>query len=240
MYRELVFGFLFDQQIDECQSLWLIVRFRQQSAIAIEIISRVRMTHGTPLTLNPSVESVAQQASARKAAPSTICAALHPAPRIISSSCRSRGRLDATFGTPLPVWTRKWVPIGEPGSREALANFVAHLFAESLPARRPILLVDIEAVEDVEILEDRMAIACHGQDAKQFVRWFAGAGHFPSADGVGAIGRRKGAELCHVGGRQRSSDRVTEILAKLFQFRACHGGCSLSGGGRRNSRAVAD
>jgi hypothetical protein len=109
-------------------------------------------------------------------------------------------------------------------SGQPLANFVAHLFAEGFPAGRPLLLIDIPPIEDVEIFQDRMAIARHGQNVKQFVRRTAGAGYFPTADGVGAIARRKAAEPCHVGSGQRPADRVSEILAKLFQFRACHGG----------------
>ena len=35
------------------------------------------------------------------------------------------------------------------------------------------------------------------------------------------------AQFCHVGGRQGPADRVAEVLTKLFQFRACHGGCFL-------------
>jgi len=38
---EFVLGFFVDQQIDQSQPLWLIVRFGQQSAIAIKIESSV-------------------------------------------------------------------------------------------------------------------------------------------------------------------------------------------------------
>ncbi len=38
-------------------------------------------------------------------------------------------------------------------SAEARANFVAHFFAESFPARGPFAFVDVEAVEDVKIFQ---------------------------------------------------------------------------------------
>lgn len=115
------------------------------------------------------------------------------------------------------------------GSRsgEALADFVTHLFAKSFPAGGPLLLIDIPPVEDVEIFQDRMAIAGHGQNEKEFACRSAGAGHFPSAYCVGAIAPFKPTKLCHVGGGQRPADCLTEILAKLFQFRACHECCFL-------------
>jgi hypothetical protein len=105
---------------------------------------------------------------------------------------------------------------------EPAPDLVAHVLAESLPARGAILLVDIEAVEDVEVFEDRISIACHRQYAKQLGRRPAGAFDFPFAYRVGAVARRKAAQLCHVGSRQASADRMTEILANLFQLRAGH------------------
>jgi hypothetical protein len=118
------------------------------------------------------------------------------------------------------------VSVREAGSHsgKALANFVAHLFAESLPARRPVLLIDVPPIEDVEVFQDRMAIAGHGQDVKELARGPTGTRHFPSADGVGAVAAFKPAKLSHVGRRHWLADRITQILAKLLQFRACHGG----------------
>ena len=99
---------------------------------------------------------------------------------------------------------------------EALANFVAHLFAKCFPAGRSFLLGDIAPIEDVEIFQDRVTIARHRQNAQEFGGRSAGAGHFPSADGVGAIARRKAAKLCHIGGGQRSADRVSRSLRSCF------------------------
>jgi len=76
--------------------------------------------------------------------------------------------------------------------------------------------------EDVEIFKDRVTVACHRQDAKQFGRRPAGAGDFPSAHRVGAVAGREAAQPCHFGGGQASANRVTEIRAKLFQFGAGH------------------
>ena len=81
----------------------------------------------------------------------------------------------------------------EGGSAEALTNLVAHLFAELLPARRPFRFGDVEAVEHVEIFQDRVVVAGHCQDTKQFGRRPAGAGDFPPPDGVAAIGGREAA-----------------------------------------------
>jgi hypothetical protein len=51
------------------------------------------------------------------------------------------------------------------GPIEATANFVAHLLAEFLSARRSFLLGDIESIEDVKIFDNRVTIARHGKDA---------------------------------------------------------------------------
>ena len=101
------------------------------------------------------------------------------------------------------------------GSAETPAYLVPHLFTEGFPARRSFFLVDIEAVEDVEVFQDRVTIASHRQDAKQFGRRPAGAGDFPSAYRVGAVAGREAAQLRHVGRGQASADRVAEIPAKL-------------------------
>jgi len=101
-------------------------------------------------------------------------------------------------------------------SAEAAADLVPHILAEGFSARGSVFLVDIEAVEDVEIFKDRISVACHRQYAKQFTRRPARAFDFPSAYGVGAVARGEAAQLRHVGGRQASADRMTEILAKLF------------------------
>jgi hypothetical protein len=67
-----------------------------------------------------------------------------------------------------------------------------------------------------------MAIAGHGQNAKELARRAAGAHYLPPAYRVGGIAPLEPAKPGHVGSGQRPADRVTEILAKLFQFRACH------------------
>jgi hypothetical protein len=108
-------------------------------------------------------------------------------------------------------------------SAEPPPHLIAHLRAEFGPARRPFLLVDIEAVEDVEIFQDRVTIAGHRQDAEQFARRPARAADFPAADHVGAVAGGKPAQPRHVGRRQAFADGVAEILAKLFQFVARHG-----------------
>ena len=110
---------------------------------------------------------------------------------------------------------------------EALANFVAHLFAEFLPARRSFSFRNIESIKYVKIFQDRITVAGHGQDAKEFVRRSAGTGDLPSAYGVGTAARGQATKLRHIRTRQRPADGVAEILAKLFQFRAGHCGYSL-------------
>jgi len=131
---------------------------------------------------------------------------------------------------PVLSLTQPHVP---PGTRsfETLANFIAHLFAEFLPACRSFCFRNIESIKYVEIFQDRITIAGHGQDAKEFVGRSAGAGDLPSAYGVGTTARCQAAKPRHVGGRQRPADGVAEVLAKLFQFRAGHPGYSLVGCG---------
>src|ERR1700687_763666 len=115
-----------------------------------------------------------------------------------------------------------WTSSHHASSAETLANLVAHLFTELLPPRRSFFLADIEPVEDVEILQDRVTIACHRQDAQQFARRPAGAADFPSAYRVGAAAGGEAAKFRHVGRRQALADRLTEIRAQLFQFGARH------------------
>src|SRR5229473_7580931 len=105
---------------------------------------------------------------------------------------------------------------------ETPANFVAHVFAEFCPAGRPVFFADIEPVEDVEIFKDRVTIAGHRQDAKQFTRGPAGAGDFPSTYGVAATCWREAAELRHVASRQGAANRLAKVLAKFSQFGAGH------------------
>lgn len=108
-------------------------------------------------------------------------------------------------------------------SVEASANLVAHLLAELLPPRRPLLFGDIKAVEDIEIVENGITVAGHCQNTKQFAGRSGGTGDFPSANGIGAgLARREAAQLGHVGGRERSTDRLAEIVAQLSKFRAGH------------------
>jgi hypothetical protein len=107
-------------------------------------------------------------------------------------------------------------------SAETPANLIPHHLAKRFPARGSVLLVDIEPVEDVEIFQDRVTVAGHRQDAKQFGRRPAGTGYFPSADRIGAVARCEATQLRHIGGGQASAYRGTEILAKPFQFGARH------------------
>ena len=113
-------------------------------------------------------------------------------------------------------------------SAEAAADLVPHLLAEGFPAGRSLGLGDIVPVEDVEVVEDRMTVAGHRQNAKLFGDLFAGTGDFPSANHVGAGFRRKTAQSGHIGYRQRPADGITEIRAKPFQFMAGHGENQLS------------
>jgi len=101
-------------------------------------------------------------------------------------------------------------------SAKAAADLVPHVLAEGFSARGPVFLVDIEAVEDVEIFKDRISIACHRQYAKEFARRSARAFDLPSAYRVGAVADGEATQLRHVGRGQASADRMTEILAKLF------------------------
>jgi hypothetical protein len=53
-------------------------------------------------------------------------------------------------------------------SSETAAHFVAHLLPEFGAARGTIPFANVMAIEHVEILEDRICIARHRQDAQQF------------------------------------------------------------------------
>jgi hypothetical protein len=97
---------------------------------------------------------------------------------------------------------------------DAATDLVPHLFAEGLSARGSLVLRDIEPVEHVEILENGMAVACHGKNAEQFRYRPAGARDFPSADRVGAAAGGEAAQLRHVGSGQRPADGVAEIVAE--------------------------
>src|SRR6266568_3188298 len=101
-------------------------------------------------------------------------------------------------------------------SAKEAANLVPHFLAEGFSARGPVFLVDIEAVEDVEIFKDRISIACHRQYAKEFARRSARAFDLPSAYRVGAVAGGEATQLGHIGSGEASADRMTEILAKLF------------------------
>src|SRR5258708_6913543 len=116
--------------------------------------------------------------------------------------------------------TRARAPRRPAGSRdgrsaETPANLVPHFFPELFPARRPFLFVDIEAIENVEIFQDRMTIACHRQNAKLFSRRPAGASDLPFADRVGAGAGREAPQLRHFSRRQASANGVTEILPEM-------------------------
>src|SRR6266576_7201319 len=103
---------------------------------------------------------------------------------------------------------------------KAPTDLVPHVLAEGLPARGPVFLADIESIEHVEVLEDRVTIAGHRQDAKQFGCRPAGAADLPFADRIGAAAGGKATQLGHVGSGQALPDRLTEIVAKLAQSRS--------------------
>src|SRR6266571_3528560 len=84
-------------------------------------------------------------------------------------------------------------------SAKAAADLVPHVLTEGFSARGPVFLVDIEAVEDVEIFKDRISIACHRQYAKEFARRSARAFDLPSAYRVGAVADGEATQLRHVG-----------------------------------------
>jgi hypothetical protein len=128
-----------------------------------------------------------------------------------------------TLRVPVHSTAYAQVPAGNP-LFETLANFIAHLFAEFLPARRSFGFRNIESIKYVEIFQDRITVAGHGQDAKEFIRRSARTGDLPSPHGVRTAPWRQAAKLRHIRRRQRPADGVAEILAKLFQFRAGHGG----------------
>jgi len=129
---------------------------------------------------------------------------------------------DAGFAEMRVMCYRRPAGIRDARSAETPANLVPHLFPELFPARRPFLFVDIEAVENVEIFQDRMTIACHRQNAKLFGRRPAGASDLPFADRVGACAGREATQLGHFSRRQASANGITEILAELLQFGARH------------------
>ena len=115
--------------------------------------------------------------------------------------------MDLRFGTKRESEDRKRVTrieaavVARELSAQAATDLVPHLFAESLPARRSLGLGDIVPVEDVEVVEDRMTIAGHRQDAELFGDLLAGTADFPSANRGGAGFRRKTAQPGHVGCR---------------------------------------
>jgi hypothetical protein len=71
--------------------------------------------------------------------------------------------------------------------------------AKGIAVCRPVFLVDVAAVDDVEVFEDRVTAAGHRQDAKQLGRGISGTGDVPSADHVGAASRAQSGHL----GRRR-------------------------------------
>ena len=87
-------------------------------------------------------------------------------------------------------------------SAKAATDLVPHLFAEGFPARGSLGLGDIVPVEDVEVVEDRMAIAGHRQDAELFGHRLARTGDLPLAYRIGAGVRCETTELRHVRRRQ--------------------------------------
>src|SRR6185437_16416505 len=130
------------------------------------------------------------------------------------SNCRAAGERAQASGAFATVDNR---------SAEPATNFVAHLLAELLAARRAFLFGDVEAVEHVEIIEDRVALAGHRQDTKQFPRGPGRAGDFPAPDGIAAAAGRKAAKLRHIGCAELPADGLAEVVAEFFQFGAGQG-----------------
>jgi hypothetical protein len=104
----------------------------------------------------------------------------------------------------------------EDASAETPPDLIAHLFAEFFAAGRTFVFADSVPVEDVEVFQDRMTVACHGEDAKQFACRPARTCDFPTAYGVGAAAGRKATQFRHVGSGQGFADRFTQIGAKLL------------------------
>jgi hypothetical protein len=126
-----------------------------------------------------------------------------------------------------PVKLCRYCFAANPTSGQATAHLGAHAFAKSLPACRSFNLCNIEAVEDVEIVQDRVTIAGHRQDFKQFRSRTAGARDLPAADHVGALAGLEAAQLRHVAHRKFFTNGLAEIFAKLSEFRAGQCGRSI-------------
>ena len=113
-----------------------------------------------------------------------------------------------------------WLQRGRAGHfvlTKTAAYFVAHPFAKFCPARGPVLFAHVKAIEHIEIFQDRMAIAGHGQNAKQLPCRAARARNFPSPYRIRAA-LRQAAQLRHVGRGERLADRLAKIAAELLQF----------------------
>src|SRR5258708_25874536 len=140
------------------------------------------------------------------------------------------------LGLPEPVPVVSLVPLMEPTfnaihmgdcynswreatSAETSPDLIAHLFAEFCAARRSLMFGDVETVEDVEVFQDRVTVACHRQDAKQLARRPARACDFPPAYGVRAASSRKATQVRHLSTRPASADRFTQIRSTLPYYR---------------------
>jgi hypothetical protein len=130
---------------------------------------------------------------------------------VLVRTAKARGRLCVHFLAEI------FVPADF--SSETAAHFVAHLLPEFGAARGTIPFANVMAIEHVEILEDRICIARHRQDAQQFGRGAARPRHFPAAYGIGFTGRQA-AQFGHVGHGERLANGRAEVFAELLQFQA--------------------
>lgn len=138
LFGEPVLGFFFDQQIDQCQALWFVGRFREQSAVPTEVESGARIIHGLS-SINPEECSATASGAQANSARDTRGFALN--------AVDNEG--GTTFSLPnLRPLRRRYSSL----EAEPLADFVAHLCAERFLSGRPLLLIDIPSVEDVEII----------------------------------------------------------------------------------------
>src|SRR6185437_17044213 len=97
-------------------------------------------------------------------------------------------------------------------SRETPADLVAHHLAKFGAAGRAIPLTDVEAVEHIEVVQDRIFLARHRENAQQFTSRAARAAHFPAANGIAAL-RGQAAQARHVGRAELSANGRAKACA---------------------------
>src|SRR6201984_3191901 len=100
-------------------------------------------------------------------------------------------------------------------------HLLAHAVAERGPARGALLLRHAPAVEHVEILQYRIVIARHSEDAQEFASRAAWSADLPAPDGVG-LACRQSAELGHIDDRKLPPDGFAKVLPQLLEFGSRH------------------